>query len=250
MDLRDAGMSSGNVRPRHPTASAPTPRGIAISPSPVADEPFRHTSLVFSRPSGSSTTVTRRPSRSRWLTGTARVPSPSDSLVPKLRAYRDGRRRRPVAGFGARPGSGARRPRAADIWAGKLDSARYSDEDFAVISLCRLGEPFPHPVHRMTYIADIDHNAGLDVMLADVLDDMKALHDEGHRLLVHCHGGASRTGLVLRGWLVREKGMSVEEATAHVRERWPHLGLWNDSFTAALERLAPGCGDIAPQSHH
>ncbi|MCF6508706.1 hypothetical protein E9549_15020 [Blastococcus sp. MG754426] len=124
------------------------------------------------------------------------------------------------------------------IWAGNLDGARYSDGDFAVISLCRLGEPFPHPVHRMAYIADNDHNADLDVMLADVLDDMKALQAEGHRLLVHCHGGASRTGLVLRGWLVREKGMSVEEATAHVAERWPHLGLWNDSFTTALQRLS------------
>ena len=29
----------------------------------------------------------------------------------------------------------------------------------------------------------------------------------------------------------------VEEATAHVAERWPHLGLWNASFTAALSRL-------------
>ncbi|CCG04355.1 ADP-ribosylglycohydrolase family protein [Blastococcus saxobsidens] len=124
------------------------------------------------------------------------------------------------------------------IWAGNLDGARYSEEDFAVISLCRLGEPFPHPVHRMAYIADNEHNADLDVMLADVLDDMAALQQEGHRLLVHCHGGASRTGLVLRGWLVREKGMSVEEATAHVAERWPHLGLWNDSFTAALQRLS------------
>ncbi|MGY1915862.1 ADP-ribosylglycohydrolase family protein [Blastococcus sp. SYSU DS0973] len=116
------------------------------------------------------------------------------------------------------------------IWAGNLDGARYSDDDFAVISLCRLGEPFPHPVHRMAYIADNEHNADLDVMLADVLDDMAALRDEGHRLLVHCHGGASRTGLVLRGWLVREKGMSVGEATAHVAGRWPHLGLWNESL--------------------
>jgi ADP-ribosyl-[dinitrogen reductase] hydrolase len=129
------------------------------------------------------------------------------------------------------------------IWAGNLDGARYSDEGFAVISLCRLGEPFPHQVHRMAYIADNDHNADLDVMLADVLDDMAALRAEGHRLLVHCHGGASRTGLVLRGWLVREKGMSVEEATAHVAERWPHLGLWNQSFTAALERLAARSDD-------
>jgi ADP-ribosyl-[dinitrogen reductase] hydrolase len=124
------------------------------------------------------------------------------------------------------------------IWAGNLDGARYSDEDFAVISLCRLGEPFPHTVQRMAYIADNDYNADLDVMLADVLDDMKALKEEGHRLLVHCHGGASRTGLVLRGYLVREEGMSVEEATAYVAARWPHLGLWNASFTTALHRLA------------
>ncbi|MCA0146767.1 ADP-ribosylglycohydrolase family protein [Blastococcus sp. LR1] len=123
------------------------------------------------------------------------------------------------------------------IWAANLDGARHSADDFAVISLCRLGEPFPHALQRMAYIADNEHNADLDVMLADVLDDMKALADEGHRLLVHCHGGASRTGLVLRGYLVREQGMTVDEATAHVAERWPHLGLWNHSFTAALERL-------------
>jgi ADP-ribosyl-[dinitrogen reductase] hydrolase len=126
------------------------------------------------------------------------------------------------------------------IWAGNLDGARYSEEDFAVISLCRLGEPFSHALHRMAYIADNDHNADLDGMLADVLDDMAALRAEGHRLLVHCHGGASRTGLVLRGWLVREEGMSVQEATAYVAERWPHLGLWNDSFTTALHRLRAG----------
>ncbi|MFW3171358.1 ADP-ribosylglycohydrolase family protein [Geodermatophilus sp. CPCC 206100] len=124
------------------------------------------------------------------------------------------------------------------IWAGNLDGARYSEADFAVVSLCRLGEPFPHTVHRMAYLADNDSNSDVDAVLADVLDDMAALRDEGHRLLVHCHGGASRTGLVLRGWLVREEGMSVEEATAYVAERWEHLGLWNDSFTAALERLA------------
>jgi ADP-ribosyl-[dinitrogen reductase] hydrolase len=123
------------------------------------------------------------------------------------------------------------------IWAANLDGARYSETDFAVISLCRLGEPFPHALQRMAYIADNEHNSDLDDVLADVLEDMAALRAEGHRLLVHCHGGASRTGLVLRAWLMRMEGMSAEEATAHVAERWPHLGLWNDSFTAALERM-------------
>jgi ADP-ribosyl-[dinitrogen reductase] hydrolase len=125
------------------------------------------------------------------------------------------------------------------IWAANLDGARYSETDFAVISLCQLGEPFPHALQRMAYIADNDHNSDLDVVLADVLDDMAALRAEGHRLLVHCHGGASRTGLVLRAWLVRTEDMSPDEATTHVAERWPHLGLWNASFTAALARVQP-----------
>src|SRR3954470_15190261 len=124
------------------------------------------------------------------------------------------------------------------IWAANLDGARFSADDFAVISLCRLGEPFSHQVHRMAYVADDDYNTELDVVLDDVLEDMRALRAEGRKLLVHCHGGASRTGLVLRAWLMRERGMSADEATAHVAERWPHLGLWNASFTAALERLA------------
>ncbi|HEV7211812.1 MAG TPA: ADP-ribosylglycohydrolase family protein [Blastococcus sp.] len=123
------------------------------------------------------------------------------------------------------------------IWAGNLDGARYSDPEFAVISLCRLDEPFPHGVQRMAYIADNDHNSDLDDVLADVLDDMVALRDDGQKLLIHCHGGASRTGLVLRAWLRRTEGMTADEATAHVAERWPHLGLWNASFTAALERM-------------
>ncbi|MDK3256578.1 ADP-ribosylglycohydrolase family protein [Blastococcus capsensis] len=126
------------------------------------------------------------------------------------------------------------------IWAGNLDGARHSESDFAVISLCKLGEPFGHEVHRMAYVADTDHNADLDAVLADVLDDLAALRAEDRKVLVHCHGGASRTGLVLRAWLVREQGMSPDEATAHVVERWPHLGLWNQSFTAALERVRRG----------
>jgi ADP-ribosyl-[dinitrogen reductase] hydrolase len=123
------------------------------------------------------------------------------------------------------------------VWASDLDGARASSRDFAVVSLCRTGEPFGHEVQRFAYLTDDDANSELDAVLADVLDDMAALRAEGRPVLVHCHGGASRTGLVLRAWLRRTQGLSAEEATAAVAERWPHLGLWNDSFTAALERV-------------
>ncbi|MCZ2826669.1 MULTISPECIES: ADP-ribosylglycohydrolase family protein [unclassified Modestobacter] len=128
------------------------------------------------------------------------------------------------------------------VWAADLDGARNSSPDFAVVSLCRTGEPFGHEVQRFAYLTDDDANSEVDAVLADVLDDIAALRAEGRPVLVHCHGGASRTGLVLRAWLRRTEGLSAAEATARVQDAWPHLGLWNDSFTAALDRLPRSTG--------
>jgi ADP-ribosyl-[dinitrogen reductase] hydrolase len=126
---------------------------------------------------------------------------------------------------------------AEGVWAADLDGARHSSTDFAVVSLCRTGARFPHEVQRFAYLTDDDANSELDAVLADVLDDMAALRAEGRPVLVHCFAGQSRTGLVLRAWLRRTAGLSAAEATEHVRQRWPHLSEWNDSFTAALERV-------------
>ncbi|QNG35557.1 hypothetical protein F1C76_02095 [Geodermatophilaceae bacterium NBWT11] len=126
---------------------------------------------------------------------------------------------------------------ADGVWASDLDGARHSSRDFAVVSLCRTGEPFGHEVQRFAYLTDDDANSELDAVLADVLDDMAALRAEGRPVLVHCFAGQSRTGLVLRAWLRRTESLSAREATERVAETCPHLGLWNDSFTAALERV-------------
>jgi len=120
------------------------------------------------------------------------------------------------------------------VWAADRDGARHSDRDFAVISLCRTGGLFGHPVQRFAYLADDDSNTELAQVLDDVLGDMAALRRDGRQVLVHCFGGASRTGLVIRAWLMRERGMTADEATSYVEQRWTHLGLWNDSFTDVL----------------
>jgi ADP-ribosyl-[dinitrogen reductase] hydrolase len=126
---------------------------------------------------------------------------------------------------------------ADGVWAADLAGARASSTEFAVISLCRTGSRFAHEVQRFAYLTDDDANPELDAVLADVLADMAALRDEGRPVLVHCFAGQSRTGLVLRAWLRRTHGLSAEAATAAVRARWPHLSLWNDSFTRALQRV-------------
>lgn len=120
------------------------------------------------------------------------------------------------------------------IWASDVFGARDSDRDFAVLSLCRTGGRFGHETQRFAYLIDDDTNSEIAAVLADVLDDMAALRAEGKRVLVHCYAGQSRTGLVLRAWLMRKSGVSAEEATTRVEVLWPHLNLWNDSFNAAL----------------
>lgn len=123
---------------------------------------------------------------------------------------------------------------APGIWAADLEGARYSDPEFAVISLCRTGTQFPHPLRRRVILMDDDSNVDLDAVLQDVLADIAALRADGEKVLVHCFGGASRTGLVVRSWLMRSEGLSAESATERVLAAWPYLGLWNDSFTEWL----------------
>ncbi len=135
--------------------------------------------------------------------------------------------------------SGGIEPRevARGIWASDLDGAKASDPALAVISLCRTGDLFPHQIQRFAYLVDDDSNSEIDFVLNDILADMTALRNDGQEILVHCFGGMSRTGLVLRAWLRHTEGVSADEATQRIQEAWPHLGLWNDSFTDVLSRL-------------
>ena len=88
----------------------------------------------------------------------------------------------------------------------------------------------------------IDNEADHNLDLASVVDDTAASIDaflaDGRPTVVHCHGGASRTGLVLRAWLMHHHGWDETTATAHLQQRWPALGLWNDSFTEFLRDQA------------
>jgi ADP-ribosyl-[dinitrogen reductase] hydrolase len=127
---------------------------------------------------------------------------------------------------------------APGVWAADLDGARYSDPDYAVISLCRTGTRFPHKVQRFADLTDDDKNTELDAVLSDVLEDIEALQVDGMRALVHCFGGASRSGLVLRAWLRRTEGLPPTR-----RPRWTANGgrTWACGRTASPRR-STACG--------
>ena len=53
--------------------------------------------------------------------------------------------------------------------------------------------------------------------VADALATVDAFLDEGKTVLVHCHGGRSRTGLILKAWKMKKEGWTgaVGEQKAH-----------------------------------
>lgn len=112
----------------------------------------------------------------------------------------------------------------------------------AVISLCPTTGTFDnHSVRREFAIHDAAGskvNPHLSATVDEILHTVAAFHAENRHVLVHCHHGASRTGLVLRAWLVQELGLDVEDATTEAQVRWSKTSTWNNAFSSEIKRRA------------
>jgi ADP-ribosylglycohydrolase len=124
------------------------------------------------------------------------------------------------------------------LWLSDLGGAPRAPKDAVVISLCRTYGRIKHVNRRQVYLTDDDNNMHVDRVLDDVLNDIAGLQAEGYGVVVHCHGGASRTGLILRGWLQRTQGLSPRAATREAARLWPHTYTGNSSFSRALDDIA------------
>jgi ADP-ribosyl-[dinitrogen reductase] hydrolase len=126
---------------------------------------------------------------------------------------------------------------AERLYAANLMGAANAPDGHATVSLCRTGERFTNrPVRRHVYLVDKlgDHNAALAVAVHDAVASIDALLAEGHHVVVHCFGGRSRTGLVLKAWKMRTDGCSEAEAHDWLEERWPLYVRSNPTFTEFL----------------
>jgi hypothetical protein len=63
-------------------------------------------------------------------------------------------------------------------------------------------------------------------------------------VLVHCYGGHSRTGLILRAYLMRNYSLAVRQATAAAQRLWPHLGLSSRDIDEIWGRIASCAGEL------
>lgn len=123
------------------------------------------------------------------------------------------------------------------LWATNRSGARSVPDDWAVISLCRIDASMRRPIRREVYLVDRDgdHNPDLSAVVDDVLDSIDALLAERRQVVVHCHGGRSRTGLIMAAHLMRH-GRSLEDAKALLARTWPDAYFMNESFVDELEK--------------
>jgi ADP-ribosyl-[dinitrogen reductase] hydrolase len=131
---------------------------------------------------------------------------------------------------------------APRLHAANLGGASQAPEDWAVVSLCRTGTRFDGRAHRrQLYLIDRPggHNSGLQPAIADAIAAIDAFLAEGRDVVVHCHGGRSRTGLVLKAWWMRTTGSSEREAHAWLAERW---SLYDDYEASFVDFLANAWG--------
>jgi len=127
---------------------------------------------------------------------------------------------------------------APRLHAADLGAAALMPTDHAVVSLCRTeGRMAKHPVRREVYLVDKegDHNPDLGAAVLDAVDSVDALLAEGRAVVVHCHGGRSRTGLILKAWKMRTDACTEREAHAWLAARWDRYEDYNRSFVEFLQ---------------
>lgn len=145
--------------------------------------------------------------------------------------------RGPVTATPAEPPAGPTEV-APGVHAANLGGAATVPESWGVVSLCRTFGAFErHDARREVYLIDQAGPANADASFAvrDAVDAIDALLAEGRDVVVHCHGGHSRTGLVLKAWAMRTHGYSEREAHLWLAERWEHYEDYQESFIELLD---------------
>lgn len=126
----------------------------------------------------------------------------------------------------------------AGVWASNLEGAAAVPQDFGVVSLCITEDRFDNHAHRrQVYMRDSegDKNPNLFFAVKESVDAINAFLREGRQVVVHCHGGRSRTGLVLKAWYMLNEGVQHDRAHQWISDTWPLYTTWTQTFLDLLD---------------
>ncbi len=127
----------------------------------------------------------------------------------------------------------------ARVLAANLEGARLTPSSTAVVSMCIVDDRFTdRPQRREVYMRDEEgpiQNPNLAFAVREAVDAIDAFTAAGHDVVVHCHGGRSRTGLVLKAWYMRHFDVTHRESHAWLHSCWPLYQTYNRTFWDFLE---------------
>lgn len=131
---------------------------------------------------------------------------------------------------------------APGLFASDLLGASKAPIDYAVISLCRTADLFANfRYHRQVFLIDKgrDKNPDLEQTVLATVEALDMALDTGMNVVVHCHGGRSRTALILKAWKMRRDGLDEEAAHEWLTRTWRHANRQNSSFVDFLKSEWP-----------
>jgi ADP-ribosyl-[dinitrogen reductase] hydrolase len=106
------------------------------------------------------------------------------------------------------------------------------------VSLCITEDRFlNHPHRRQVYMRDSegDRNPNLFFALKESVEAINAFLAEGRQVVVHCHGGRSRTAFVLKGWFMHHEGVLHDQAHQWMTDTWDLYETWTQTFFDLLD---------------
>lgn len=127
----------------------------------------------------------------------------------------------------------------AGVHAANLEGASISPINMGVVSMCIVDDRFKSRAQRReVYMRDNEgnlQNPMLGFAVREAVDAIDAFTAAGHDVVVHCHGGRSRTGLVLKAWYMRHFNVSHADAHGWLHSCWPLYQTYNETFWDFLD---------------
>lgn len=80
------------------------------------------------------------------------------------------------------------------------------------------------PIEHYSKIGLVDGPCDQKDKLVQAIDELDILLEGGHRILVHCHCGVSRSVTVVATWIARKYEKSIYEALHEIARRRPKVG--------------------------
>lgn len=133
-------------------------------------------------------------------------------------------------------------PGGSSVFAANLEGATLAPTEMAVVSMCITDDRFAdHSFRREVYMRDEegDNNSALGFAVREAVDAIHAHLADGRNVVVHCHGGRSRTGLVLKAWHMEHHDSDHGAAHAWLESTWPLYATYNRTFTEFLDNEWP-----------